>query len=157
MKLKEEFPIEYTLYILMRNDLDSMNNGRAAAQASHASNAFIHKYGDRTDVQRWQNQTVQGFGSVVVLSIDELQLENVFTEAKRLKLPHDAVVDPDYGVKTTWELFKLLDTKKYTRYFSADTSNESAVMFFRSEITCAYIFGVKEELTSILGHLKLYN
>jgi hypothetical protein len=87
----------------------------------------------------------------------DIILINVFTEAKRLKLPHDAVVDPDYGVKTTWELFKLLDTNKYTRYFSADTSNESAVMFFRSEITCAYIFGVKKELNSILGHLKLYN
>jgi hypothetical protein len=154
--MKEEFPIDYRLYILMRNDLDSMSHGRAAAQASHAANAFIHKYGKRSDVQRWQTQTTQGFGTAIVLSADELELDNVLTKAKSLKLPHEAVVDPDYGVKTTWELFKLLDTNKYTRYFSADTTDESAVMFFRSEITCAYVFGVKQELAPILGHLKLY-
>lgn len=154
--MKEEFPIDYRLYILMRNDLESMSYGRAAAQASHASNAFVYKYGKRTDVQRWQKQTAQGFGTAIVLSVDELELTNVLTEAKRLKLPHESVVDPDYGVKTTWELFKLLDTDKYTRYRSADTTTESAVVFYRSEITCAYVFGVKDELTPILGHLKLY-
>ena len=29
------------LYILMRNDMDSMNPGKAMAQASHASNQFV--------------------------------------------------------------------------------------------------------------------
>ena len=29
------------LYILMRTDMNSMNPGKAMAQASHASNAFI--------------------------------------------------------------------------------------------------------------------
>ena len=29
------------LYILMRTDMDSMNPGKAMAQASHASNAFV--------------------------------------------------------------------------------------------------------------------
>ena len=33
----------YVLYILMRQDLPSMNAGKAMAQASHASNAFIYE------------------------------------------------------------------------------------------------------------------
>jgi hypothetical protein len=36
---------DLALYILMRNDLASMNVGRCMAQASHASNAFIYKFG----------------------------------------------------------------------------------------------------------------
>ena len=58
------------LYILMRNDLDSMKAGRAAAQASHASNAFIHKFGKNEEVKEWANQTPQGFGTAIVLSGD---------------------------------------------------------------------------------------
>ena len=152
--MKEEFPIDYRLYILMRNDLDSMSVGRAAAQASHASNAFIHKYGKRTDVQRWQKQTAQGFGTAIVLSANINQIGDVLLEAK--KHPHEAVEDPDYGMKTTWELFRLIDPSTYTRYFSSDTPTESSVTFYRREVTCAYVFGTKEELAPILGHLKLY-
>ena len=32
------------LYILMRNDLNSLNSGKAMAQASHASNAFVSHF-----------------------------------------------------------------------------------------------------------------
>ena len=32
------------LYILMRTDMDSMNPGKAMAQASHASNQFVAEY-----------------------------------------------------------------------------------------------------------------
>lgn len=159
--MKEEFPIDYRLYILMRNDLDSMSVGRAAAQASHASNAFIHKYGKRTDVQNWQKQTSQGFGTAIVLSAKLDQINDVLLNIKRGVLltkqhPYDVVEDPDYGMKTTRELFNLLDTRKYTRYVLSDTTSEPTVTFFRSEITCAYVFGTKQELSPILGHLNLY-
>ena len=40
MTTQETYPV---LYIIMRNDLDSMNPGKAMAQASHASNAFVTK------------------------------------------------------------------------------------------------------------------
>ena len=33
------------LYILMRTDMDSLNPGKAMAQASHASNAFVYRWG----------------------------------------------------------------------------------------------------------------
>lgn len=60
------------LYILMRTDLDSLNPGKAMAQASHASNAFVHQaenYSRKiTDtLEEWRGETNQGFGTVLVL------------------------------------------------------------------------------------------
>lgn len=73
------------LYILARTDIDSMNSGKLAAQASHAANAFVKqvtKYeknpanyhpNNRQLTQivngfhEWENSTVQGFGTVICL------------------------------------------------------------------------------------------
>jgi len=73
------------LYILMRTDLDSLGAGKAMAQASHASNAFVDHYHshtrdlslntERTEMQvknakgftEWEHSTTQGFGTVLVL------------------------------------------------------------------------------------------
>ena len=67
---------EYILYILMRNDLVSLNAGKAMAQASHASNAFINnaqKHFSHKEklkgplqlaVEQWQNETEQGHASM---------------------------------------------------------------------------------------------
>ena len=62
------------LYILMRTDMDSMNPGKAMAQASHASNAFVYRWGKEKAVKEWQGETQQGFGTVLVLGVtgDEL-------------------------------------------------------------------------------------
>ena len=45
----EVFPV---LYILMRNDMKSMNPGKAMAQASHASNAFVNTASDSDNAER---------------------------------------------------------------------------------------------------------
>jgi peptidyl-tRNA hydrolase len=66
------------LYIIMRTDLDSMNSGKAMAQASHASNAFVKACNKAIETntnsqplsdafEKWQNETAQGFGTVLVL------------------------------------------------------------------------------------------
>ena len=69
------------LYILMRNDMDSMTTGRAMAQASHASNAFVDAYTKRPledDISDdeivlrdafagWANATPQGCGTAIVI------------------------------------------------------------------------------------------
>ena len=48
------------LYILMRTDMDSMNPGKAMAQASHASNTFVFRFGKENLVKQWQGETKQG-------------------------------------------------------------------------------------------------
>ena len=142
----------------MRNDLPSMGAGRAAAQASHASNAFIHKFGQREDVVEWSHQTPQGFGTAIVLSANLYDIAETLDECKNSGFEvHDTVVDPDYVVPISSELVPFLnrDDKRITVEQSATDPNKSFI--HRSEVTCAYIFGDKEKLAPLLSHLPLYS
>lgn len=141
------------LYILMRNDLpSSMTSGRAMAQASHASNAFIHKYGRLKSVNKWQNETKQGFGTAIVLAATLPQMKEI---CFNLNEPHEFILDPEYGVKIDTELLKLIDPAMIVP--SKTIINEDgSVIIFKKEITCAYIFGCKDNLFPILGHLQLH-
>lgn len=107
-----------TLYILMRNDMDSMNAGKACAQASHASNAFVHKFHntmrsvnsvdpDNNKVNSeylnksfyaWENATPQGFGTTIVLGVNENQMNNAVSNLSD-NFISGIVHDPTYPVK----------------------------------------------------------
>lgn len=153
---------DYRLYILMRNDLDSMSHGRACAQASHAANVFAHDFGPgskcyRKEYKDWAKQTPQGFGTAIVLSASMMNIDDIFKRGPFKRwIMKGLVVDPDYGVKTTWELFDLIPKRAYTRWHSSDTNTTRSVTFFRKVVTCAYIFGEREELIPAVGHLELY-
>jgi peptidyl-tRNA hydrolase len=104
------------LYIIARNDLDSMNSGKLAAQCSHASNAFInharkHKMpnysvtttavlGDNfiDDTTAWENETTQGFGTVLVLEGSMNKIKPVVEIFKRLNYIAGIVHDPTYPI-----------------------------------------------------------
>lgn len=108
------------LYILMRNDLDSMNCGKAIAQGSHASNAFVYefhafmqeasvkpeKYGKHFienlnhAFTNWETSTSQGFGTVLVL-------EGNFTNIKKTV---DIMFDLGYISRTVFDpTYPILD------------------------------------------------
>jgi len=145
---------DYRLYILMRNDLPSMGSGRAAAQASHAANAFIHEWGNpekinRSDVGEWKKQTKQGFGTAIVLSASKAQIEKVL---KSRRIPQGWVIDPDYVVSVSVELAPYIKGV----YKEISESDPARLLIHRSEKTCAYIFGLKEELEPLVGELPLY-
>lgn len=147
------------LYILMRTDLQSMTPGRAMAQASHASNAFIHKHGGRPDVKEWQRQTKQGFGTVIVLAASKRQIENIFDKLEDCKIK-EWVVDPDYVIKVSLEIADLMhqnyDGKFCSFQFDYSFADDKTTFITRSERTCAYIFGTKESLEPHLSGLNLH-
>jgi peptidyl-tRNA hydrolase len=150
---------DYALYILMRHDLKSMGPGRAAAQASHAANAFIHKYGKRKDVQSWQKQTKQGFGTAIVLSVCSQTLHDAINVARSwYKTPCDTVVDPEYSMTISTEMLYLIDQSRInrtsSRYINIDGPGE--YLMIREEITCGYIFGDREKLKDLLDKFPLY-
>lgn len=151
---------DYRLYILLRNDLPSMGAGRASAQASHASNAFIHKYGKKEEVVKWQRQTSQGFGTAIVLSVNKHQMDVIFENLKRHKVK-DRVVDPDYCITVNQEVADLLrqnyDAAFCNFMFRFVPGDDKTVVITRKEVTCAYVFGDKEELEPELGALPLYS
>ena len=144
----------------MRNDLPSMTTGRAMAQASHASNAFLHESPNTRGVATWKNETKQGFGTAIVLSADMPSIHEILEKVKGMKadgIYANKVIDPEYGVKTTTELYYLMCNNKSIQESKTifDFENES-VVFFRSEVTCAYVFGSKAVLKPILGDYPLH-
>lgn len=156
---------DYRLYILMRTDLDSLSPGRACAQASHATNAFMkewHEKISRGDVKEWTKQTKQGFGTAIVLGVTLKQLEDLWKDKtfKRI-IPGGKVVDPDYCIRVNHEVAGLLhqnyDGKFCNFKFRYDLSDDKSVVISRSEVTCYYIFGEKEELEPWLGVFPLYS
>ena len=130
------------LYILMRTDMDSMNPGKAMAQASHASNAFVSNAEPGYNVDEelfnaWQESTPQKFGTVLVLGVNEAQMRTAVEVAESFgvdKFPCDIIHDPTYPLQDG-------DT---THFIPVDT--------------CGYIFGDKDDpvLQSIIGNFELH-
>jgi len=137
----------------MRRDLDSMSPGRAMAQASHASNAFIKRFGKDKFVKKWQRETTQGFGTAIVLAVDMYQIRKAMIELNNHEIK-EVVVDPDYVISISSEIFPYIASDKMSMFEQVDGGKQ--YLFHRKEVTCAYIFGTREELELVLGHLTLH-
>jgi len=150
--MNETFPV---LYILMRNDLESMNSGKAMAQASHAASAFekamsSHRaklcHGkmedDELEIMRpivgmadqWKTETMQGFGTVLVLAVNEIQMRTAVDVGSALGFPAEVIHDPTYPLR------------------------DGQVTHFLPIDTCAYIFGSKGDpmLKAVVGNFPLH-
>ena len=101
---------DYRLYVLMRNDLESMSPGRCMAQANHAASVFEHDFGavskcQRAEVKEWKAQTKQGFGTCIVLAASLVQIENIFNTGEMKDwIMKGWVIDPEYGIRVTQKL-----------------------------------------------------
>lgn len=143
----------------MRNDLPSMNPGKAMAQASHASNAFIHRSTGK-EVDEWRNQTKQGFGTVLVLAASQKQIHKILNQdflQIEGYISTGIVTDPAYPyfVENT-EIASLIDKKWDTLPREYPDDPLKPVLLHRQEITCAYLFGEKDEISHLVQDLKLH-
>ena len=130
------------LYILMRTDLDSMNPGKAMAQASHAGSVFEHNAEPGYNVdeklfEEWRQSTTQGFGTVLVLGVNEDQMRTAVEVAESFGVdtfPCGIIHDPTYP----------LQDGDITHFIPLDT--------------CGYIFGDKDDpmLQAIVGNFELH-
>jgi len=143
------------LYILMRDDFASMNSGKAMAQASHASNAFV-EYMKGTmletdrglecehDCNRWQgfcddngnyNPNGLGFGTVLVLAVNGKTMYERVALGQALGFHAGIVNDPTYPLRDG----------EVTHYIPLDT--------------CAWIFTPDKDLPlfkMVVGDLPLH-
>jgi hypothetical protein len=126
------------LYILMRTDMDSLNPGKAMAQANHAFGALKNRIRSNLTRQRdylaWQETTAQDFGTVIVLGGNEGGIQAALDDIQRLKLPVVAgwVHDPTYPVRDG-EITHLIPVN-----------------------TCAFVFGTKAECEDACGWFDLH-
>jgi len=136
--MDESFPV---LYILMRSDLDSMNPGKGMAQASHAANAFMKTVDDGQPnttnqdlANKWRSETPQGFGTVLVLEVNELEMRSAVDIAKALGFIADVIHDPTYPLRDG----------DFCHFLPLDT--------------CSYIFGDKNDpmLNAVVKNFPLH-
>lgn len=129
---------EVRLYILMRTDMASLNPGKACAQASHAANQCVNeilsKSGDRellSLLRRWERDTGHGFGTCIVLDVNESAMRGIVHLAVEKGLHANIVNDPTYPIVDGATVHKL----------SVDT--------------CGFVFGPKSKADPILQHFPL--
>ena len=129
----------YTLYILMRTDLDSLNAGKAMAQANHAYGALKKRVRAHLGLQKhylaWQDTTDQDYGTCIVLAASEEQIKPVLERASRLygrTTLSGWVKDPTYPLR------------------------DGAVTHLIPLNTCAFLFATKEDANDLVEHLPLH-
>ena len=125
-------------YILVRNDLASLNPGKAVAQGTHAGNKMVWdilKQNGADPVLRemlieWSNQA-DGFGTCIALSVSEEELRRTVTAAQAAGIHAGITHDPSYP---------LQDGSSY-HHIPLDT--------------CGYIFGRKCDCFRFVGNFPL--
>ncbi|NJO61045.1 MAG: hypothetical protein HC836_23125 [Richelia sp. RM2_1_2] len=162
--------IHPVLYILARSyatDLPSCNPGKLAAQVSHASNAFIHTMNSNSSssspdqarykelCECWTLQSNQGFGTVLVLAVNEDQMNAAVTVATAVGLPAGIVNDPTYPYRVDNEAAQFVDPMYHT---FDPIPGDGFTTLFRSENTCAWVFGLKGDvlLKAVVGKFPLH-
>ncbi len=155
--MKKTPKIEYRLYILMRNDLPSLNAGKAMAQAAHAANHLTAEWCDSSAVKEYSNRD-NPFGTAIVLSVDKATLIQRIRAASELEdiVPFGPVWDTTYPFNTTAEIAALIPKRTLTA--PTVIKEDGRAICFRKEITCGYIFvanGSKEQ-AELVGDLPLH-
>ena len=159
MKSKTErmhFP--HKLYILMRNDLPSMNNGKAMAQAAHAANDFVYRFGEVLPAvtEDWMSKDYP-FGTTIVLAVDQYVLnDRIKSAAAKSGVPCGFVWDQTYPYTVAnKELADLIDIRHHTAPYVV--KENGSVIMFRNEVTCGYIFVVdgSSNQEELVGDLSL--
>ena len=147
---------DYRLYILTRTDLPSMNPGKAAAQVGHACNAFVYENPPdmNLDVFEWQNQTEQGFGTTITLSVTFHQLLDI-QRSLCSNARFEIVNDPTYPYIVNSEVVGLITPDIHrTEPIELESGD---FLCTRHETTCAYYFGDAndEEFRKAISDLPL--
>lgn len=135
-----DYPV---MYVLMRSDLESLNPGKAMAQACHASDLLKYSVGKFPDIhpineiyKEWLGQTSQGFGTVIVLDVGtERSLENIVSdilEGDTARAIAGIVHDPTYPLRDG----------RVTHQIPLNT--------------CGFAFGRSSFLSNYTKELKLY-
>lgn len=128
----------FIFYILMRNDLDSLNPGKACAQAAHAASK-LSEYFKRSDVQPYKDLIEayedwlgdRGFGTTIVLECDIHELNKVVENAERSYITCGMVFDPTYPVK------------------------DGKVFHYVPLFSCGFLFCTPTKIKQVAGHLNL--
>jgi len=142
----------YVLYILVRNDLPSLNPGKAMAQAIHAGHLFTHRHHKDKAYKAWAGEL--GFGTTVTLSADLHDICRLIGQ-RGPSLAGGWVTDPTYPIIVPRDTMEFVDAEKLSAPVQYTRDNQSVILC-RKEDTCAYLFGERSEFPKWLFDLPTY-
>lgn len=140
-------PPDYTVYVLVRNDLPSLNPGKLGAQIHHAGVQMVSKYQGNGLVQDYVNwgisQGAQYFNTTIVLAANLGQIRDVNQKCAHLDkdcVISDQVIDPSYPFFVeNAEIAGLIPQDDVTRI--VHHMPDGRVCMVRPELTCAWYLG----------------
>lgn len=127
----------------MRDDIPSLNAGKAMAQAAHAANSLVHCYGTTKKVKEWQRESMDGFGTTIVLAADKNQIDELDEVCSAYGLTGGIITDETYPFIVDKEIAGLLDKKKITD--GPTQIDDETMLVCRKEVTCFYMLVDEED------------
>ena len=164
------------LYILMRNDLYSLNAGKSMAQASHASSQFINNYYnllkrdyDLNDpykvnqeyIENWLNEG-NGFGTTIVMEGSNNNISEFVSDHIHNHYLYGYVKDTTYPFLGQKELLDLLSKDEINDLGividdTCSPDKYGMVKCTRPEVTCYWFFVPEEaELPFFVYNIELH-
>lgn len=153
----------WCLYLIMRNDLVSMNPGKLAAQAAHVANAFVKagkndKFWNKKVIE-WE-QTAKGFGTTIVLQAEKLAIDYLCDCYP--KFPDNLSQFPDYFgpqkiIDPTYPCWVDDEMQDVFNTFTKLKCEKNILI--RPEMVGCYVFGDKnnQKLQKITRSFDLYD
>lgn len=151
---------DLTVYVLIRNDLPSMNAGKAAAQVHHAGVQMLVKHSDHPLVKEYVSnglaQGADGFNTTLTLGATARQIDAVMAKVCHFDTVCGMVVDPTYPFWVDPEIAPMLEVNQSVK--RPGVMSQSGELFLRNELTCAWVLGDRNDYVfkSIFEQFDLY-
>lgn len=153
---------DLAVYVLVRNDLPSMNPGKAMAQVHHAGVQMM-VWGQRWNstlvkeyIDRGVEQGAIDFNTTLVVSATLAQINNAVGIAQKIVgVPCGIVEDPSYPFFVESELAPFVEKDTGVTRIGPAGNRE---LFVRPEITCAWILLDRNDpvMRSLVGAMPLH-
>lgn len=140
---------DWTVYVLVRNDLPSMNAGKAMAQVHHAGVQLMSMYPKSPVVQKYITDGISNgachFNTTLVLSATKSQIETALELIPATSLLQGidfecgSVVDPEYPFIVPEEISPLIIPTTTLKKIGEPFNGQ--VPWVREELTCAWFLG----------------
>ena len=148
------------VYVLVRNDLNSLTPGKAASQVHHAGVQMASKHHSSELVQKYisagQIEGADHFSTTITLSANMQEIETAMARIKNIvSCVYDIVIDPSYPFLVDPEMTSFLMSNKDVTYVSSTGTKD---LFTRQELTVAWALGDKNDpvFRSAFENLELY-
>lgn len=142
---------DLAVYVLVRNDLPSMNPGKMAAQVHHAGVQMMAQHGKRQLVQDYINYGLSAgavyFNTTLVLSATLADIIQCGQEAENAGddvVVFNTVTDPSYPfLVENMEIANLIPQTETTQIIKV--LDNGKVLMVREEVTCAWFVGDRND------------